>query len=238
MTNGLPTTAVYDLTIHPRDRDVIIGTHGNGIYILDDITALEAWRPALAAKPVHLFTQRTATLWADMSRKGQLGENTYAGENPPSVAPVAYGQRDRARLVNTPLITFYLGDAATGTASLEVTSPDGVSRTLSIPAKPGITRYAWDMRSQAAVAAGASAEPSDETGAGAAAGRGGRGVGGGRGAGAGGGGRGGGGGAAGGRGNAEVGRVMPGVYALKLTIAGATATGDLVVREDPLLSRR
>ena len=99
-----------------------------------------------------------------MSRKGQLGENTYAGENPPSVLPVEYQTRDRMRLVNTPLITFYLGSAASGTASLEVTNPDGASRTVSIPAKPGITRYAWDLRSAAAAAAAAAAAEGGEEG--------------------------------------------------------------------------
>ncbi len=240
MTNGLPTAAVYDLKIHPRDRDVIIGTHGNGIYVLDDITALEAWRPALAAKPVHLFAQRTGTLWVDMSRKGQLGENTFAGENPQSVLPVEYQTRDRMRLVNTPVITFYLGSAATGTASLEVTNPDGAARSVAIPAKPGITRYAWDLRSAAAAAAAAAAAEGGEEGAAA---RGGRAAGGGAAGAAGGragGGRGGGGRGAGGRGAgaaAPAERTLPGVYTLKLTVGGATATGDLVLREDPLLSR-
>jgi hypothetical protein len=221
MMNGLPTVAVYDIDIHPRDRDVIIGTHGRGAYILDDITALEAWRPALAAQPAHLFSQRMGTLWADGGRKAQLGENTYAGENPPSVLPVPYRQRDRARLVNTPLITFYLGRGAAGTASLEITNPDGVASTMSIPAKAGITRYAWDMRDQGAAPTG----PGAARGRGAGAGRGGR---------------------AGGRGGGNAGRANAaapprsgaGVYALKLTIGGATATGTLALRDDPILTRR
>jgi hypothetical protein len=146
MMNGLPTVAVYDLVIHPRDRDVILGTHGRGIYVLDDISALEQWRPALTAAPAHLFAQRPATLWVDQSRGGQLGEQTYFGQNPPSVAPVDFQGRDRARVVNTPLITFALGAGATGTATLEITAPSGTTRSLSIPAKPGITRFAWDMR--------------------------------------------------------------------------------------------
>ena len=146
MRNGLPTVAVYDIIIHPRDRDVIIGTHGRGIYILDDITALEQWQPSLATATTHLFAQRPATSWVDQSRSGQLGDNTYAGENPPYIQPVNLQQRDRAHLVNTPLITFALGSGATGTASLEITSPNGHTRILAIPAKPGITRYAWDGR--------------------------------------------------------------------------------------------
>ena len=146
MQNGLPTVAVYDIIIHPRDRDVILGTHGRGIYVLDDITALEQWNPAVASTAVQLFAQRTATLWVDASRSGQLGDNTYAGKNPPYVQPVNFQQRDRARLVNTPIITFALGKGATGTATLEITSPGGRTQMISVPAKPGITRYAWNAR--------------------------------------------------------------------------------------------
>jgi photosystem II stability/assembly factor-like uncharacterized protein len=153
MMNGLPTVAVYDVVIHPRDRDVILGTHGRGIYVLDDITALEQWQPDLASKPVHLFEQRRATVWEDMSRSGQLGDNTYAGQNPPFVAPLNFQQRDRTHLVNTPLITFYLGPNASGDAKLEIASPDGRVRSLTVPAKPGITRYAWDGRMTAPPAA-------------------------------------------------------------------------------------
>jgi hypothetical protein len=51
--------------------------------------------------------------------------------------------------VNTPLITFSLGAGASGTATLEITSPNGHTRTLSIPARAGITRYAWDGRMEA-----------------------------------------------------------------------------------------
>jgi photosystem II stability/assembly factor-like uncharacterized protein len=212
MMNGLPTVAVYDVIIHPRDRDVILGTHGRGIYILDDITALEEWKPAVSAKPVHVFTQRPATLWVDMSRSGQLGDNTYAGQNPPSVQPINFQQRDRTHLVDTPLITFYLGPHATGNATLEITSPDGRTRALQLPAEPGITRYAWDGRMETSAAT---------TGGGR------RGGGGGRGAGGGGGGRGGG----------AAARPTPGSYSLKLTLGSDVATGTLMLREDPLLKQ-
>ena len=38
--SGMPTIRVDDIVIHPRDNDLIVGTHGRGIYILDDITAV------------------------------------------------------------------------------------------------------------------------------------------------------------------------------------------------------
>jgi photosystem II stability/assembly factor-like uncharacterized protein len=222
MMNGLPTVAVYDVVIHPRDRDVILGTHGRGIYVLDDITALEEWRPAMSAKPVHLFTQRQATIWEDMSRSGQMGDNTYAGQNPPYIQPVNFQQRDRTHLVNTPLITFYLGPTAAGNAALEISSPDGRTRSLTVPAKPGITRYAWDGRMEAAVAGGRRGGGRGNAAAGeavpAAAGDEG--------------------GVAfqgGGRGPAP--RLAPGVYSLKLTLGSDVATGSLMIREDPIVSK-
>ena len=207
MMNGLPTVAVYDIVIHPRDRDVILGTHGRSIYILDDIAALEEWKPALSAKAVHLFTQRPATIWVDMSRSGQLGDNTYAGQNPPFVQPINFQQRDRTHLVDTPVITFYLGPHATGNATLEITNPDGHTRSLQVPAEPGITRYAWDGRMETPAATGG--------------GR--RGGGGGRGAG-------------GGRGGAAA-RPTAGTYSLKLTLGSDVATGTLVLKEDPILKQ-
>ena len=38
MEGGFPTVPVDDLVIHPRDNDLVVGTHGRSIYILDDLT--------------------------------------------------------------------------------------------------------------------------------------------------------------------------------------------------------
>ncbi len=54
-TQGLPTVPVTDLVVHPREHDLVIGTHGRGIYILDDIRPLRTMSETLAAKPLHLF---------------------------------------------------------------------------------------------------------------------------------------------------------------------------------------
>jgi hypothetical protein len=207
LMNGLPTVAVYDIVIHPRDRDLIIGTHGRGVYILDDLTALEQWRPALAAAAPHLFEQRPAVLWADMSRGGQLGENQYFGDNPPSVQPPDPRARDRARVVNTPLVTFALGADATGTVTLEVTDGLGAARTYTMPAKPGITRFPLAARSAAPAGetrADGAPPPRPRTPGG------------------------------GGRGNPPR-PFVPGTYMLKLTHGGRTITGTLLMRADPIL---
>ena len=113
LMNGMPTVAVHDLVIHPRDNDLIAGTHGRGLYVLDDITPLQQLTPAIEASDVHLFDQRPATWWVDQSRGGQFGDDTFAGRNPPSVRPPGAAM-DRAKIVNTPVITWYLGGAPSG----------------------------------------------------------------------------------------------------------------------------
>ncbi len=158
-------------------------------------------------------------MWEDMSRSGQLGDNTYAGQNPPYIQPLNFQQRDRTHLVNTPLITFYLGPNAAGNATLEITSPDGRTRSLPIPAKPGITRYAWDGRVEAPAAgvsrrggggrAAAAPAPAGEEGGAVFFG--------------------------GGRGGPPP-RLAAGVYSLKLTLGSDVATGTLAVRQDPILN--
>ncbi|MEZ5315892.1 MAG: hypothetical protein R2752_00675 [Vicinamibacterales bacterium] len=212
MAHGMPTVAVHDLVIHPRDRDLIAGTHGRGLYVMDDISALEQWRPAMAGEPLHVFAQQPATLWVDESRSGQMGEDTYAGENPIDVASVSFAQRDRARLQNTPVVTFFVAPSVTSPVELRIANGDGDARTVELPARAGIPRYGWEGRC-------------DPEGGGAARGRGaGRGGAGGRGAGRGG---------RGGRGGAAVG---PGTLSLTLRAGGAEASGTLAVRPDPILA--
>lgn len=142
--NGLPTVSVRDIVIQPRQRDLILGTHGRGIFVLDDISALEQWRPSMLQAPVTLFKQRPGTLWIDMSRDGAISSSTWAGTNPPDVAPPQKNGLGHQHIHDTPMITFALGEHAQGMASLKITDPAGQTRTLEIPARPGITRYIWD----------------------------------------------------------------------------------------------
>jgi photosystem II stability/assembly factor-like uncharacterized protein len=206
LMNGMPTVAVHDLVIHPRDNDLVAGTHGRGLYVLDDITALQQLKPAVIAADVHLFEQRMTTWWVDQSRGGQFGDDTYAGANPPSVRPPGAAM-DRAKIVNTPIITWYLARAGEAPVSLTIQSVDGrLSRTLSVPAKAGITRYAWDGRFDLPKGTPAPpTRPAEET-AFLAAFRPPPGV-----------------------------AAEPGTYKVSVTVSTARADGVLRIREDPLL---
>jgi photosystem II stability/assembly factor-like uncharacterized protein len=143
--NGLPTVAVHDLVIHPRDGDLIAGTHGRGIYILDDITPLEQLTNAVLEAPAHLFANRAATIWEDASRGGVRGHFFFAAENPPYIPKRA--DVVRAKLINGALAHYYLKAKAASAARLEITETSGQRRrTLAVSGEPGIHRALWDLR--------------------------------------------------------------------------------------------
>ena len=87
---NLPTVPTYDILVHPRTKDLILGTHGRSIWILDDASPIASWSPAVAAKAAHLFPTRPVAqylFWEDFSNWAQ-GE--YAGANPPDGALISY----------------------------------------------------------------------------------------------------------------------------------------------------
>ncbi|MDP1562986.1 MAG: PDZ domain-containing protein [Pirellulaceae bacterium] len=55
---GFGTLPVHDLLVHPRERDLIIGTHGRGIWIMDDLTPLQETSDAIDKQSGHLFSIR------------------------------------------------------------------------------------------------------------------------------------------------------------------------------------
>jgi photosystem II stability/assembly factor-like uncharacterized protein len=130
LMNGMPTVAVHDLVVHPRDRDLLAGTHGRGIYILDDITPLEQLTAEIRAQEAWLCQPRMATQWLSVSRGGSRGNLWYAGENPPGGAPIA----------------FWLKGPSSGRVTLEIAGLDGeMQRSVTLDAEAGLTVWRWDM---------------------------------------------------------------------------------------------
>jgi hypothetical protein len=130
LKNNLPRVPIDDIVIHPRENDLILGTHGRSIWILDDITALEQ-----LTGETRLFDVRPATEWRLMDAKTAIGHGFYIAENPP------YGA----------LITYNLVARAFAPANIEILDKNNkVIRTLrGVPAEAGLNRTAWDLRTEA-----------------------------------------------------------------------------------------
>lgn len=72
MSNGLPRVPVHDLCIHPRDHDLILGTHGRSIYIAS-VKELEQLRDSILQKPLYLFSPDNPTYSNSWGKQGFHG---------------------------------------------------------------------------------------------------------------------------------------------------------------------
>ncbi len=82
LKNNLPTVAVRDIVVHPRENDLIIGTHGRGIWIIDDISPLQEMTDEVFASNFHLFSIRPTTQFLRSSRGEAYSSKVYAAKNP------------------------------------------------------------------------------------------------------------------------------------------------------------
>lgn len=127
---NMPTTSIDDLILHPRDKDLVIGTHGNSILILDDTQPLAEWTSDVAAAPAHLFSIPRGTLknyWKDTSYRGQA---EFHGVNP----------------IDGSWITYHLGSGS-GPATLTIVNERGQTvREMSVPSISGMHRVSWDLQ--------------------------------------------------------------------------------------------
>jgi len=132
LKNNMPTLPFNDLVIHPRDNDLVLGTHGRGIWILDNLNAVQELTPQVLGQQAALFSIPTAEL-INYDRQGaHRGDVFYQGENPPNGA----------------IIDYYLREAvAKNEISLVVQDMSGeVIRKLRPDTSAGIQRIVWDGR--------------------------------------------------------------------------------------------
>ena len=90
--SGMPTMRIDDILVHPRDNDLIVGTHGRGIFILDDITPLQQMSQKVMESDAHLFDVRSGTIWQNDVRLARYwGANKlFRGQNPTPGTAISY----------------------------------------------------------------------------------------------------------------------------------------------------
>ena len=89
LKNNMPTLAFNDLTIQTRDNDLVLATHGRGIWILDQLSAIQGLAAA-AGTDAQLFPIEPAEQIRYTNLKAHAGDLTFRGENPPNGAIVDY----------------------------------------------------------------------------------------------------------------------------------------------------
>ena len=206
---NLPPSSMRDLAFH--DNDLILGTHGRGIWVLDDISVLRQATADVASAAAHLFKPADAFILPPGSDEGTPTQKDEAeAENPPNGA----------------IIDYYLTSAASGPVTLEILDGSGtvVRHYSSSDPAPAVNvntlavNLVWSRPAEAlAAAAGAHRwvwdfRPDPPAGG---RGRGGRG----------------GGGGGGGRGGLPP--VAPGGFSVKLTVNDQSYTQPLTVKPDP-----
>ena len=130
-----PAVPVDDFAIQPRENDLVLATHGRGIWIIDDITPLRALTPELLSKEVAFVSARPTQQRLEASGGWANGDAVFVGSNPPDGAVINYYQRTRHLF---------------GKMKLEILDATGrVVDELPASKRPGLNRVTWSMREKA-----------------------------------------------------------------------------------------
>ncbi|HEX8281320.1 MAG TPA: hypothetical protein VF551_08075, partial [Chthoniobacterales bacterium] len=130
--NRFPAVAVRDIAIQPRDNELVLATHGRGIWIVDDITPLRALTPELLAQEAAFVAAKPVQQRIQGNGGHSEGAATFIGDNPPDAAVITYYQRSRHLF---------------GKLKIEVLDASGrVIDELPASKRPGLNRVMWSMR--------------------------------------------------------------------------------------------
>jgi hypothetical protein len=131
LKNNLPTVAVRDIAVHPRDNDLIIGTHGRGIWIMDNIRPLQEMTEEILAKPYHIFSIQPASKRFISTRGESYSNPVYSGENP------EYGLD----------IHVYFREKPSGRNLIFIKNKEGEEfYQIRVINKKGVRRYIWNLQ--------------------------------------------------------------------------------------------
>jgi len=128
----LPNVSVRDLVIQERENDLVLGTHGRGIMIIDDITPLRQLTEETLQQDVAFLNSRPFELGYLGWEMGLTGDDEFVGPNPPGASIISYYMKKR----------HIFGDMF-----IEIYNDEG-EKIKELPAgkRKGINRVPWRMR--------------------------------------------------------------------------------------------
>jgi photosystem II stability/assembly factor-like uncharacterized protein len=135
--SDFPAVAVRDIVVQARASDLVLATHGRGIWIIDDITPLRALKPQLMEKGAALVEGPPAIQYFNAPGGWPEGDETFNGPSRPTDAFITYYQKGR----------HIFGDL-----KIEIFSPEGtLLDTIAGSKHRGLNRATWSMRLSAPV---------------------------------------------------------------------------------------
>ena len=148
---NLPTVSVHDLVV--KDNDLVVGTMGRSIWILDDITPIRDLLPSIANKANHLFAVQPTTRWRYHSQVSAHHEKG-SGDNPPKGAVINYYLNEKPKkpitieILNTDSKRIIFIDGKDGKKDSDADWTEDVpleARKPEVPAEAGLNRFVWDL---------------------------------------------------------------------------------------------
>ena len=176
LKGGLPTIAVRDLVIQKRENDLVVGTFGRGIYILDNYTPLRLLKPEMLHQEAAVFPVKDALMYIQAQplggrNKSFQGESFFTADNPPFGATVTWYLKEALKTrkekrqeaekeaekkkapVGWPSREELRAEEEEDAPAIVVTITDAnnrVVRRLTGPVTAGMQRLTWDLRDPAA----------------------------------------------------------------------------------------
>jgi photosystem II stability/assembly factor-like uncharacterized protein len=93
--SNFPAAAVHDIVVHPREGDLVLATHGRGMWIIDDISPLRKLTPDLMSQEATLISGKPAVQYFEAEGGWPEGNETFVGRGRPDEAQITYYQKGR-----------------------------------------------------------------------------------------------------------------------------------------------
>jgi len=127
MKGDMPTQPIHDMVIHPRENDLIVATHGRGIFITD-ITVFQELSEEILEKDVHLFEIEPKVMWVS-NKDPHYSSSNFNGESEP-----------RGLIIN-----YYLKNPAEQDVTVKVFKGSLLINEIKGNKKAGLNRLIWNM---------------------------------------------------------------------------------------------
>ncbi|MEE4279425.1 MAG: hypothetical protein V2I82_13235 [Halieaceae bacterium] len=146
MMTNLPSSPMYWMDIPEHFNDLVVGTYGRGIWILDDLTPIQQFSNEVASSKLHLFDPKDAFRLRPVSSVMQFFKEASFGDDPPAGTSLHYWMSEE--MADEMAAAMEEGDGnKADSLSLVIRNEAGETvRTIEHEGKPGLNRVWWDFK--------------------------------------------------------------------------------------------